>query len=292
MPELPEVETVLRGLKVRALGRRIAAVHVHNPLAIRGSREEFVAAIAGRTIERVERRGKALAIELAALNGDAPRFLLLRLGMTGQLVVASHQTPLLPHTHLQFVLEDGMEELRFRDPRRFGSARCLRREELDAVFSRLGPDAREITEEQFREGLRGRRGAIKSWLMNQQVLAGLGNIYADEALFAARIHPLAQPGHISQEKAVRLYRAVRKVLDRAVERQGTSFRDYLDIEGRPGNFLPRLRVYQKTGNPCPRCRRPIRRIIVAGRSSHFCPRCQARPRRVAPIRRSTSVVQS
>lgn len=285
MPELPEVETVLRGLKERITGRRVAAIDVRSPLVIQGSPEEFARTLTGRLIEGVRRKGKALAIELGIQNGEAPRYLLLRLGMTGQFVVAPQGAPLQPHTHLRLVLEEGTEELRYRDVRRFGRLRCCTRGELDAVFDRLGPDAREITEEQFLGALRGRRGAIKSWLMNQQLLSGLGNIYADEALFEARIHPLAQAGRLSPVVALRLHRAVKKVLDRAVMLQGTSFRDYIDIEGHPGNFLPRLRVYQRTGEPCRRCRQPIRRIIVAGRSSHFCPNCQRRPRRVAALRR-------
>ena len=218
MPELPEVETVLRGLKERALGRRVTAVEVRSPLVILGSRDEFTAAVTGRSIRGVERKGKALAIELAApaAAGEAPRYLLLRLGMTGQFVMASRGAPLQPHTHLRLVMEDGAEELRYRDVRRFGRLRCCTREELDAVFARLGPDAREITEEQFLRALRERRGAVKSWLMNQQVLSGLGNIYAYEALFEARIHPLAQAGRLSSLAARRLHRAVKKVLDRAV----------------------------------------------------------------------------
>lgn len=284
MPELPEVETVLRGLRQRALGRRVAAVEVLNPGVIAGARNEFERAVAGRSIENLERKGKALAIRLAGQNRNPPLYLLLRLGMTGQLIVTARESPLLPHTHVRLVLDEGEEELRYRDTRRFGRLRCLTRPELDRVFARLGPDAREISEEDFQRALKGRRGAIKSWLMNQGLISGLGNIYADEALFAARIHPLAQAGRLSPRAARRLHRAVKKVLDRAVELQGTSFRDYVDIEGRPGNFLSRLRVYQRTGEPCHRCRAPIRRLIVAGRSSHFCPRCQPRPSRVALMR--------
>jgi formamidopyrimidine-DNA glycosylase len=134
--------------------------------------------------------------------------------------------------------------------------------------------------------MRSRSGAIKSWLMNQQLLAGLGNIYADEALFAARIHPLTQPGRVPPEKARRLFNAVKRVLDRAVKLQGTSFRDYIDIEGRAGSFRKKLRVYQRTGQACRRCGEAIRRIVVAGRSSHFCPQCQPRPRHTARVRRT------
>lgn len=289
MPELPEVETVLRGLRERALGRRVTSVEVISPLVIVGHQDEFVGAVSGRSIEGLERRGKVLAIELASRNGDARLYLLVRLGMTGQFVLKPRDAPLETHTHLRLRLDDGAEELRYRDIRRFGRLRCCTRDELDAVLARLGPDAREITREQFYQALHGRHGAIKSWLMNQQVLAGLGNIYADEALFEAGIHPLTRAGRLSSAAARRLHRAVKKILDRAVNLQGTSFRDYIDIEGRPGNFLPRLRVYRKTGEPCRRCRQPVRRVVIAGRSSHFCPRCQRRPRHVARMRGSRRI---
>ncbi len=289
MPELPEVETVLRGLKQRALGRRVTAVEVPGPLVISGPSDEFIASVTGRRIEGVQRKGKALAIRLSAQNGevglgeDTGRFLVVRLGMTGQLVVVRCDAALKPHTHVRLVLE-GAEEIRYRDVRRFGRLRCCNSRELAAIFARLGPDAPEISQEQFFQALQGRRGAIKSWLLNQQRISGLGNIYTDEALFEARIHPLAQAGRISRAAAQRLHRAVKKVLERAVALQGTSFRDYIDIEGRPGNFLPRLRVYQRTEEPCRRCGRPIRRAMICGRASHFCPNCQRRPRYAAPTR--------
>jgi len=282
VPELPEVETVLQGLKQRALGRRILSVEVRHPGVIVGSPEQFVAEIEGRRIVSIRRKGKALALELGAESAP-PRYLLVRLGMTGQFTVSARETPLAPHTHVLLVLDEH-DELRFRDVRRFGRLRCCTRAELDSVFDRLGPDAQEATEAQFLSAMRGRQGAIKSWLMNQQLLAGLGNIYADESLFVAGIHPLAQAGRVSALKARRLFKAVRKVLDHAVKLQGTSFRDYVDIEGRPGNYEPRLRVYQRTGEPCRRCGRPIRRLVIAGRSSHFCPQCQPRPRHVAKMR--------
>ena len=135
---------------------------------------------------------------------------------------------------------------------------------MEKVLGALGPDAQRVTEAQFLAAMRGRKGAIKSWLMNQNLVAGLGNIYADEALFEARIHPLSQPGRVSAGKAHQLYKAVRKVLDRAVRLGGTTFSDYLDIEGRPGAFLKKLRVYQHTGEPCRRCGHAIRRIVIGG----------------------------
>jgi len=285
MPELPEAETILRGLKQRVLGRRIASIEVISPLVLKSPPDEFTEGAGGRWIKGVARKGKALAIELSGQDHALPRYLLLRLGMTGQLTVVPCESPLEPHTHVRLILDDGAHELRYRDVRRFGRLRCCTREELDRVWGSLGPDAREITEAEFRHALQGRRGALKSWLMNQSILSGLGNIYADEALFAARIHPLTQAGRLSPDKARHLHRTIRKVLERAIHLQGTSFRDYIDIEGRPGNFTSRLRVYQRTGEPCRRCGHLIRRIIVAGRSTHFCPQCQPRPRHAAAAAR-------
>ena len=284
MPELPEVENVAQGLERRALGRRVAAVEVRHPGVIVGSAEEFASTLEGRRLVNVSRKGKALALELAAEDGSRPRFLLVRLGMTGQFTVKPREAPLESHTHVLLALDDGREELRFRDVRRFGRLRSCTREELEAVLGALGPDAQRVTERQFLAAMCDRHGAIKSWLMNQNLLAGLGNIYADEALFEARIHPLTQPGRVSPEKAHQLYKAVRKVLDRAVQLGGTTFSDYLDAEGRPGAFLKKLRVYQHTGGPCRRCGHAIHRMVVAGRSSHFCPRCQPRPRVTARMR--------
>jgi len=281
MPELPEVETVAQGLRRRALGRRIAAVEIRHPSIIVGSPDEFLATLAGRRLASVSRQGKAIAVELSAGDRSEPRFLVVRLGMTGQLTVTPHDAPVEPHTHVFMPLDDGREELRFRDARRFGRLRSCTRQELEKILGALGPDAQLITELQFLAAMRDRKGAIKSWLMNQNLLAGLGNIYADEALFEAGIHPLSQPGRVSGRKARRLYKAVRKVLERAVKLGGTTFSDYLDVEGRPGAFLSKLRVYQHTGEPCRRCGASIRRIVVAGRSSHFCPHCQARPRNPA-----------
>lgn len=279
MPELPEVETVLRGLKRHAVGRRVMGVEVRHPGIIIGPVETLVS----RSVVAVHRKGKVLALELDAGSGEEPCYLMVRLGMTGQLTVRPREAAIEPHTHVRLVLDDGREELRYRDVRRFGRLRSCTRAELESVLGRLGPDAQQITEKEFLQAMRGRHGAMKSWLMNQQALAGLGNIYADEALFEARIHPLAQPGRVSLQSAHNLFRAVQRVLRRAVERQGTSFRDYIDLEGRPGGYLMRLKVYQRTGQGCRRCQTRIRRIVIAGRSSHFCPRCQPRPRHVAKM---------
>ena len=281
MPELPEVETVLRGLQQRVVGRWLGTAEVLHPQIIVGSPDDFVSGVSSRRILSARRKGKAIAVELSARNArddNERRYILVRLGMTGQLTVNPSDAPLEPHTHARLPLDEGREEVRFRDTRRFGRLRCCTREEVENILGRLGPDAPEISADQFLAALRGRRGAIKSWLMNQQMLAGLGNIYADEALYLARIHPLTSAGRISAQAAKRLRGAVKKVLRQAVERQGTSFRDYINLDGEPGSYSMRLRVYQRTGKPCRRCRAPIHRLVIAGRSSHFCPRCQPRPR--------------
>ncbi|HUY14415.1 MAG TPA: bifunctional DNA-formamidopyrimidine glycosylase/DNA-(apurinic or apyrimidinic site) lyase [Terriglobia bacterium] len=281
MPELPEVETVLRGLSRLALGRKIVGVEVSNPAVITGSAAEFKQGVVGRFITSLRRKGKALAAELRGSSGSAPAHIVIRLGMTGSVTIVEQSSPLQPHTHVRFRFEDCAEEMRFRDPRRFGSLRYCSDGELEAIFGRMGPDALEISREDFEEARRGRTGAVKGWLLNQAMLAGLGNIYADEALYQARIHPRAPAGRISTGKSRELFCAIQKVLDRAVKLQGTTFRDYIDIEGRPGNYGQRLRVYQRDGKPCRRCGTILRRIIVCGRSSHFCPECQPLPRRPA-----------
>jgi len=290
MPELPEVETVRRGLEDRVLGRRISRAEVSHPQVIAGSVEDFEQNVRG-VIRRLERKGKAIAIELdpglepaaRKREGSGPSYLLVRLGMTGQVTVLPSNHPVEPHTHVRLTLENG-EEIRYRDIRRFGRLRLCSRSEIDAVFRELGPDAPSMSVEGFVQALRGRRTPIKSWLLNQSRLAGVGNIYADEALFEARIHPLTEAGRLKRSAASALHRAVVKVLRRAVAKQGTSFRDYVDIEGRPGRFAQSLKVYQRTGEPCPRCGSKIRRLVLGGRSSHFCPRCQ--PRRGSVMNRT------
>jgi len=278
MPELPEVETLRRGLERHAVGRRITTVELLHPGVIAGSCRDFAGAVRGGRIDAVERKGKVLAIRFVRPGQRAPLYLVVRLGMTGQFLVMPRAEPLQPHTHLRLVLDNGVREIRYRDARRFGRLRCASRGELEEILSGLGPDAREITFEQFRQALHRRTAPIKSWLLNQQFLSGVGNIYADESLFAARIHPLTPAGKLSLPAARHLHRAVKRVLDRAVAFQGTTFRDYRDAEGRMGRFWEKLQVYQRAGEPCRRCRHPIRRIVVGGRSTHFCPHCQRRVR--------------
>lgn len=280
MPELPEVETVRRGLERRVLGRTISAVQVEREEMTRGGAARFRSAIEGARVSGLRRKGKTLALELSFHDSSAtpraPACLLVRLGMTGQLVVLPSSAAVLPHTHVRFLLDGGPDELRYRDPRRFGLLRCCAMPEADKALARLGPDALEISLPEFEKMLAGRRGAIKSLLMNQGAIAGLGNIYADEALFEAKIHPETAAGRLAKSSRVSLHHAIQSVLQKAVRLQGTSFRDYIDIEGKPGAFAMELRAYGRAGEPCVRCGGRIRRIIVGGRSSHYCPKCQRR----------------
>lgn len=280
MPELPEVETVRRGLERRVLDEKISSVMVLHPQVIRGDVARFCREIEGRRVARLCRKGKTLAIELHSGDARAHGHLIIRLGMTGQLVVAGAGVPVPVHTHVRMILGDGRQELRFRDPRRFGMLRWCTRGEAEAVLNSLGPDALEISEVEFNGAIQGRHGAVKAWLLNQRMLAGLGNIYADEALFEAGIHPQTPAGRIPRIQRRLLYRSIRKVLRRAVRLQGTSFRDYVDVDGNPGNFEPQLRAYRRTGLPCRRCGARIQRLTISGRSSHFCPACQPRPRKL------------
>jgi formamidopyrimidine-DNA glycosylase len=260
---------------------------------ILGCAEAFAAQVRG-VIRRVERKGKAIAIELdkprrdpgdrgrvrsrRRTNADEPAgCILLRLGMTGQVTVVPRNYPLESHTHLRILLDNG-EEIRYRDIRRFGRLRFCTPAEIKAAFASMGPDAPSMTAEEFLANLKGRHTPIKNWLLNQARLAGVGNIYADESLFAAGIHPLTEAGRLKRPAALKLHRAVRGVLRKAVAQQGTSLRDYIDIDGNPGRFAAKLKVYQRAGEPCPRCGATIQRIVLAGRSSHFCPRCQRRPK--------------
>ncbi len=281
MPELPEVESLAVELRRRLPGSVISGVEQSRIFAAGKSGPLPTDQLIGKTFGPVSRKGKALALELR--NGqreEAEAFLLWRLGMSGQLTLTSPDTPVAPHTHVRLFLDEGRRELRFRDVRRFGSVRRLTAEEMNAELARMGPDALEVGEREFVGSLRGRRGAIKSSLMNQRIVAGVGNIYADESLFLARIHPETAAGRIRRAKASALYRAMQEVLKKAVGRGGTSFRDYVNSEGRPGGYQSRLKVYGRAGRPCLRCGNPIRKIIVGGRGTHFCPRCQRKPKTI------------
>ena len=302
MPELPEVETIARDLRGLVERARIVSAEGNWPKTIRnGSFDEFAAAIADREIEGIGRRGKQLLVWLgpkpetgAAGSGSAapdsgPAVMTIHLKMTGQLFVVSPATARDVHVHLILGLADG-REIRFRDIRKFGRIGLYPRDpatgepiegSAPGVLAR-GPEplADEFTARRFGALLARRRGRLKSLLLNQDFVAGVGNIYADEALWRARLHPLRDAATLRPADARRLHQALRDVLAEAVERRGSSVDDYTAPEG-DGSMQEHLAVYQRSGEPCLRCSRPIRRIVVGGRATHFCSWCQRLPRGVA-----------
>lgn len=257
MPELPEVETVVRSLAPILTDRVIISVEVTSPRVSRGP----VAQACGRRILRVRRYGKYILIELET------GMLTVHLGMTGRLLWNAAPGP---HTHARIQLDSGA--VLFDDPRQFGRIEWSRK--TPGRLSRLGPEPLEVPFDEFRERLLSRRGRVKSLLLNQQFLRGLGNIYADESLFRARIHPLSIAAQLSTRRARRLYDAIREVLAEAISKRGTSISDYVDAAGEQGAFQDYLRVYGRKGEPCLRCGAKVRRIVVAQRGTYFCPRCQ------------------
>jgi formamidopyrimidine-DNA glycosylase len=277
MPELPEVETVARGLRRALPGRVISDVRfgkadfVENP-------EAFAELLPGARFLAVERAGKFLHLALEPTDSAGERlFLLVHLGMTGQLTVRPAAQEIAPHTHVFFTLDDG-RELRYTDPRRFGRMQVTTALELAQILSPLGAEPLDVNENQFAQVLRGRRARVKALLLDQHVLRGMGNIYCDESLWRARIHPARLGATLKRPEIARLHRSIRKILEEAILLGGSSLSDFVNAEGVCGEFQIRHRVYQREGRKCTRCRAKIRRIIVAGRSSYYCPHCQRAPR--------------
>lgn len=280
MPELPEVETVVRGLRLSLPGRSVVEVRfgktdfVDDPAEI----EKFLPA---SRISEVTRLGKFISIGLDGASSHATgaqRYrLIIHLGMTGQLTVARPSDPVAPHTHGFFFLDDG-RELRYTDIRRFGRMLIVTESKLAEFTGKLGLEPLEAGAEEFCRIFGSRRTRVKALLLDQSVLRGIGNIYADESLFRAGIHPARIAEELTKKQLLALRDAVQKVLSEAIRLRGSSVSDYVDSEGKRGEFQLRHRVYQRDGKPCVRCKRTLRRIIVAGRSSHFCPRCQPAPR--------------
>ena len=273
MPELPEVETVVRDLRPMLVGGVLSALR-RSKLELRTPwHSSWGTSLRGRTILRIDRRGKWIVI---ILDDDAR--LLVHLGMTGQLCVMDAKTPQADHTHFTFSLGSGEKELRFRDIRRFGSAVFLPGPgETDDFFraSGMGPEPFVLPADYWRKKLADTNRCLKAVLLDQQVVAGVGNIYADESLFEARLPPWQIAACTSKSEADRLRRAVSKVLERAIEGRGSSIRNYVGGSGLRGSYQEEFRVYGRTGDPCQRCKYPVERIRLAGRSTHFCPRCQA-----------------
>lgn len=260
MPELPEVETIVRGLAPRLAGRRIESIEVGQPRVLIND----IRPAAGSTIRRVRRWGKHIVADLGRGH------LVIHLGMTGQLLF---DAPPGPHTHARFHLGRG-HTLVYNDIRQFG--RLEFSERLPQRLEQLGPDPLELSEAEFVRRLRSRRAMAKALLLDQRFLRGLGNIYADEALYRAGIHPRAIAARLRPPRAAALYGAIQQVLRDAIEHRGSSVSDYVASDGRRGSFQLRHQVYRRTGLPCANCGTAIRRILVAARGTHFCPRCQRR----------------
>jgi len=274
MPELPEVECVVRGLRQRIIGETIERVTVHLPGIVRGSPLDLAEHLPGRTFRDVRRRGKLIIIGL-----DRGLSLLCHLRMTGQLLCLPPDAPQEKHTHVIFHLTSG-RHLRYRDQRQFGWIQLAETDQLAGhpQISRLGPEPLEIDREAFVRRLRTHRRQIKPLLLDQTALAGLGNIYADESLFRARIHPLRRASEVSAVKLNRLHGAIGEVLREAIDCSGSTVEQFRGADGESGSFQDHLQVYDRQGLPCLRCGRPVVKIRVGSRGTHVCPRCQRAPR--------------
>jgi formamidopyrimidine-DNA glycosylase len=271
MPELPEVETIRRSLEPALLGRRVVGMQVHRPTYLNPPAEVFAPLLIGRQIAALERRGKYLLIRL-----DSGDYWILHLRMTGALRLAPATEGPPRFASITWVLDDG-QALHLTDVRRFATVWWT--DDPTTVVGKLGPEplAEGFDLAAFAAQLARRRAPIKAVLLDQTVVAGLGNIYADEALFEAKLHP-AQPAHTLPAAAVaRLYRAIVAVLSRGLINRGTSLRTYRDGQGQTGRNQESLRVFRRTGRPCPQCGTLIQRLVIGGRSTHLCPACQAAP---------------
>ena len=281
MPELPEVETIAREVRPLVVGRRIRDAWFDWPNQIKHpAPADFAPAVRSREIVSVDRRAKWIVFALGPQSdGGEPAVLAIQVKMTGQLDVVSPQAARDKHVHAVFSLDDG-NELRLRDTRKFGRLAVYSEAEAQGVLGALGPEplGDELTLTEFRRLLRRRKGRLKTLLMNQEFLAGVGNIYADEALWRARLHPLRSAAGLRSDQERELYGALRDVLNEAIERRGSSVDSYRAPSG-SGSMQHFLNVYGRTGKPCPRCGRPTRRIVIGARSTHFCSWCQRLPQR-------------
>ena len=280
MPELPEVETVVRDLRPQLSGRRITSVQLTRDPAIRGrlirypTPRQFVQRLKGRTINSVERRGKYIVMPL---DQDGER-LVIHLGMTGHLRVWEPEEAPVKHTHLRVLLDSGLE-LRYDDQRQFGRLLLGKQEELVAARAfpaRLGPEPihGDLTEAEFERLIRGRRRPVKSALLDQSFLAGVGNIYADEACFRAGIRPSRWTHRLTVRERRALYSAIQEVLENSIAARGSSIINYVDAFGLRGSNQEQLLVYGRSGEPCLRCGTPLQGTRLAGRGTVYCRKCQ------------------
>ncbi len=296
MPELPEVETIRRGLKANILHKKITKVEVLKPKLIKADLAEFRGILTGNSFANIQRIGKLLIFELNSppdkgeREGGVKKFLLIHLKMTGQLIwqkgrekimgghYEPHQSYEFPnkYSHVIFDFADG-GQLFFNDLRQFGYLKIVDEQELAEIRGKYGiePGTDDYTWENFRGVLVKRhKMVLKAFLLNQQIIAGLGNIYVDEACFRSQILPTRKVGSLSDKEAKLLFEKIREIIAEAVEMGGTTFRNYRDALGGKGNFTDKLQVYGRAGQPCLICGTPIEKIKLAGRGTHFCPKCQ------------------
>src|SRR5438270_1979867 len=263
MPELPEVETIARGLDKRVAGDVIESVWIGSkPEPLKSPAKQIAKVLEGARINKVKRVGKHIVVDLAPAGEW-----IVHLGMTGQMLVATPDSELAKHTHLVAKLSSG-RELRFVDPRRFGR---LSVHKPDNAFAAQGGEPLGVSEEEFIALFKGRNTPIKSALLNQKLLSGVGNIYADEALFRAKVRPRRRASSLHRDELQRLHASLKKVLNHAIRLGGSSISDYVDADGEEGFFQLKHRVYGRESKPCLICKAPIKRIVIAGRSRHYCP---------------------
>lgn len=265
MPELPEVQSVVDTLRGEVVGRRFVKVELGPHDVTTPDGFDLVAALKHRRVEQLVRRAKRIVFTL----DDGHRFF-IHLGMTGQLTIEPASAAVKKHTHLTVTLDD-RRQLRFVDPRRFGEIRWLGRAPDETT---IGPEPLVMRQATLARQLASTKRAVKIALLDQRVIAGIGNIYADEALHAAGIHPLVPANELDAEQVGRLTKAIKSVLRRAIRAGGSTLRDYVNGRGESGAFQHRHKVYDHEGDPCRGCKRPIERIVLGGRSTHFCPNCQ------------------
>lgn len=277
MPELPEVETVRRRLLTCLPGLIVREVVVNDGAVSEQSAAELNALLAGRRVRGLRRRGKYLIVDVEEAVA------VIHLRMTGQLLFAAATMPTAARAARFIWRLEPRTELRFQDVRRFGRLWAFGPEAEEAFFAHMGPEpfGPAFTPAYLRDALHGRSAPLKSFLLDQRRLAGVGNIYADEALFRARLHPLRAAGSVGPREAQRLHAAVLETLQAGIDHDGSSIESFMDPMGERGSFQEMLNVYQRSGEPCRVCGTPIRRVVVGGRGTHFCPRCQ-------PLRRAFS----
>jgi len=283
VPELPEIEVLRRSLEPHLVGERVLGAEVREPRLRERVRPRELAGLAGLTIRALDRRSKYLLVHLASDPPEAApgRTLIVHLGMSGRLTLSAGGAPPEAHEHVVLHLASG-RKLRFRDPRRFGLLRVAATDRLarDPHLTGLGVEplasgpAGDLSGAALHAAARGRRGPVKSFLMDARIVVGVGNIYATESLFRAGIHPLRSVARLSPARWEGLAAAVVAVLRQAIVQGGTTLNDFADGEGRSGYFQVSLSAYGREGEPCPRCGTPIRRIVQSGRSTFYCPRCQ------------------